>query len=349
MYSILPITNREVWDNFLSTVQPNTFLHSWQWGEFQEGSGERVWRLGVYDTKPLNNKTTEQPELIGVALVIKVRAKRGSFLFCPHGPISIKALKHESMKALVDYLKELARKEKCGFVRFSPLMLNTPEHYKMWQDLGFRNAPTHMHPELAWILDIPPPEEQLLKNMRKTTRYSIRKAEKDGVKVTTSTNPEDLEKFWAVYGETAERQHFVSFSKEYLRKEFATFAAQNCATLIFGTYRGEIISAAFIVLTPWSAFYHHGASIPKYTNVPASQLVQWHAILEAKRRGCEKYNFWGVVPETAVKHPWQGLSRFKRGFGGYTEAYVHAVDLPLAWRYWLTYTIERVRKWKRHL
>jgi lipid II:glycine glycyltransferase (peptidoglycan interpeptide bridge formation enzyme) len=61
------------------------------------------------------------------------------------------------------------------------------------------------------------------------------------------------------------------------------------------------------------------------------------------------YNFWGVVPETATKHPWAGLSTFKRGFGGAEEQYVHAKDLPLSLKYWLTYTIEKVRKMKRRL
>ena len=250
---------------------------------------------------------------------------------------------------LIKHVRTLAHQEKCSFIRFSPLQIKTPEHEKVWRDFGFRAAPIHMHPELAWILDITPTEEELLKNMRKTTRYSIRKAEKDGVEIVKSTAPDDIEKFWTVYQPTVDRQHFVPFSKNYLRKEFEVFAEQGSAALFFATYRGEVISAAFIVFNPWSAFYHHGASDPKYTNVPASQLVQWHAILEAKRRGCVKYNFWGIAPEDATKHPWAGLTRFKRGFSGYAEEYIHAKDLVLGPRYWLNYSIEKVRKIRRGL
>ena len=36
-----------------------------------------------------------------------------------------------------------------------------------------------MHPEITWELDIRKPEENLLKEMRKTTRYLIRQAEKN--------------------------------------------------------------------------------------------------------------------------------------------------------------------------
>ncbi|MBI2552610.1 peptidoglycan bridge formation glycyltransferase FemA/FemB family protein [Candidatus Uhrbacteria bacterium] len=356
MVDIKSIDDRIIWDEFLEKVQPNTFLHSWQWGEFQQGMGERVWRLGVYTnshepSSPRAPRTdTNIDALTGIALIVKVRARRGNFLFCPHGPI-IEGIKNYELriKELIGYVRELAQQEKCSFVRFSPLMLKTPEHNKLWLEAGFREAPIHMHPELAWILDITPSEEKLLAGMRKTTRYSIRKAEKDGVAVTMSANPDDIEKFWAVYSATVDRQHFVPFSKPYLRAEFEVFAQQGSAALFFGIYRGEIISTAFIVFQSGSAFYHHGASIPKYTNIPASQLVQWHAILEAKRRGCKKYNFWGIAPDTAKNHPWSGLSLFKKGFGGLAEEYTHAKDLVISPAYWLNFTIEHLRRIKRHL
>lgn len=353
---IKSIGSRVIWDGFLAEVQPNTFLHSWEWGEFQQAMGERVWRLGVFDTTAGQQDSSASLQhdstatLVGVVLIIKVQARRGAFLFCPHGPIAIGSMNYESgIMALVDYLKHLAKEERCGFMRFSPLMVKAPEHEKVWHDLGFREAPIHMHPELAWILDITPAADELLAGMRKTTRYSIRKAEKDGVQVTMSTDPNDIEKFWSVYSATVDRQHFVPFSKQYLRTEFEIFAKQGSVALFFGTYHGEIISAAFIVFQKWSAFYHHGASIPKYANVPASQLIQWHAILEAKRRGCTRYNFWGIAPEEARNHPWTGLTVFKKGFGGFAEEYIHAKDYPLTSRYWLTYLIEWARRKKRRL
>lgn len=338
------IESRNSWNAFLRQIQPNTFLQSWEWGEFQRATGEKIWRLGIYDNPDA---------LCAAALIIKVRARRGAFLFCPHGPIFSCNMKHVTcnivLEKFVGYLKELAKKEGCSFIRFSPLMLKTVEHEKLWHGIGFREAPIHMHPELAWILDITPSEDELLKGMRKTTRYAIRKAEKDGVTVTKCTNPGDIDKFWAVYRTTVSRQHFVPFSKTYLRKEFETFSAEDRAVLFFGTYRGEVIASAFVVFTPWSAFYHHGASTPKYTNIPASQLVQWHAILEAKRRGCVKYNFWGIAPEGAKNHPWAGLTTFKRGFGGFAEQYVHAKDFALTRKYWLAYLVEKARKIKRGL
>jgi len=73
----------------------------------------------------------------------------------------------------------LGKKEKVWFLRIAPLLLRNEENNQLFDDLGFINAPIHMHPEITWELDLNLPEEELLKNMRKTTRYLIRQAEKN--------------------------------------------------------------------------------------------------------------------------------------------------------------------------
>ena len=79
-------------------------------------------------------------------------------------------------------------------------------------------------------------------------------------------------------------------------------------------------------------------------------LMQWEAIKEAKQRGCEEYNFWGIAPNDNKNHPWAGLSLFKKGFGGYRRDYVKTQDLPLSKVYTLiTRPFEKLRKIKRRL
>lgn len=338
---VKPIEHKQEWDHFLNEVRPNTFLHSWQWGEFNRAIGHEINRLGVY----------HEDKLVAAALIVHTKARRGYFLLCPHGPVMRQGSDtQEILRALTDRLRDLAREKGCVFIRLSPTLTNTAEHDKFFFNLGYRNAPVHMvHPELGWILDIQATEETLLRDMRKSTRYSIKKAEKDGITVSMSSDEADLEKFWQVYETTVTRQHFAPFSKEYLRAEFKAFAAEGNVALFFAHYQGAITGTAFIVFDKHSAYYHHGATTQQYHGLTDAQLIQWHVIKEAKRRGCTQYNFWGVVPETIKNHPWTGLSLFKRGFGGREEAYVHAKDLSMSPRYWLTYAIERVRRIKRRL
>src|SRR3989344_4328931 len=145
------IESKEIWDSFVNKLQPHTFLQSWNWGQFNLNSGNKIWRLGLFE-----NNT-----LLEVALIIKVEARRGSFLFCPHGPISTNTSPN-SLSVLTDYLKNLGKSENVSFIRFSPLNILTEENQKLFKNLGFRDAPIHMHSELVWMLDVTPSEEELL-------------------------------------------------------------------------------------------------------------------------------------------------------------------------------------------
>ena len=342
MEIIKEILNKKEWENFLIEEKPQSFLQSWNWGNFNESLGYEIWRLGVY----------EDDVLVGVVLTIKICAKRGRFLFIPHGPILKKtdpATEQHRLRIIFSYLKDLAKKEKCGFVRVSPLLLKNQENENLYRELGFRKAPMHMHAELMWILDISVAEEKLLKDMRKTTRYLVHKAEKDGVEIIKSKDQKHLEIFNNIYKETAKRQKFIAFSENYLKKEFDALYEDNQIEIFLAKYNGEFISGAMVVFYGDSGFYHQGASVQKYTKIPASYLLQWKAIEEAKKRGLKFYNFWGVCSEEKTNHPWAGLSLFKRGFGGFHEEYLAAQDLIISPIYWLNYLIEKARKIKRNL
>jgi len=141
----------------------------------------------------------------------------------------------------------------------------------------------------------------------------------------------------------------VPFSENYLKNEFNTFNQDDEVMIFLGRYKEETISAALIIFWSNMAFYHHGASSFKYSKIPASYLLQWEAIKEAKKRGCNIYNFWGIAPDENPNHPWRGLTLFKMGFGGYKKEYVKTQDFPLSNKYWLTYAIEKIRKSKRGL
>lgn len=338
-YHVKPIWNEAVWERFLADLKPHSFLHSWKWGRHYEQTGSKIFRVGVY-----NDGT-----LVGIALFIKIHARRGVFLVCPHGPLIAQVGDEKrALAALVHYCTELARDEECDFMRFCPLSPATEPNRALYQSLGFRDAPIHMHPELSWMLDISKPEEQLLKEMRKTTRYTIKKMEKEGVEITQSTDPAAMEQFWSIYEATFERQRFTPFSKTYLQTEFELYSKDGQAVFFFGAYKGEVVAAAIIIFWGGQAFYHHsGSRAGAGSNV--SYLLQWRVIQEAKRRGCTLYNFWGIAPEDKPGHAWAGLSLFKKGFGGFAEAYLHAQDKPLTTRYAFNYAIETVRRVRRHL
>ena len=347
-FKLKEIKDKNIWESFISSVEEKTFLQSWNWGDFNKETGSDIFRYGIY----------RNDELVATALVFKVKARRGSFIFLPHGPNLKKvdlSLKKEIIKFLLEKLKEVAEQENCASVKIAPLLIRTKENTSIFKELGFREAPSHIHPDITWELDLNIDKEDLLLNMRKTTRYLIRKAEKDGdVQIVESNNLEGIKEFNKIYQITKSRHEFAPFSLDYLKSQFNSFVKDDQILVLLAKYKGEIIASGIFVFWNDIGFYHHGASSLKYPKIPASYLLMWRAIEKAKERGCKKFNFWGTAPisETGKynkKHPWAGLTLFKMGFGGHSKKYVRTQDFIISPKYWLSFIFEKIRKIKRGL
>jgi len=349
--NIKEITNKNEWEGFLENCTEKTFLQSWNWGEFNQkmkdpanGAG-KIWRFGAYNEK-----------LLGVVLVLKISARRGTFLFIPHGPVVFDDItekdKKEVLKLFLLHLENIAKEEKASFIRVSPLFYRTEENQSIFADLGFRNSPMHASAyEATWKLDIYPSEDELLKNMRKTTRYLIKKvSENPDVLIEKSTDPKDIEIYQKLNKEVSKRQKFVPFSPSSIENEFNIFAKDKEVIFLFGKYKGEVAAGAMVIFWSGTAFYHQAASLGKFAKYSIPYLLQWEAIKEAKNRGCKIYDFWGFTdPEKFPNHPWAGPTLFKMGFGGYKKEYIQTQDLVISPKYWFNYIIEVLRKYKRGL
>ena len=219
------IISKQEWENFLLDCQEKTFLQSWNWGEFQKSLSNKIWRIGAYDNK----------KLIAAALIIKHKARRGSFHLIPHGPVTrlkIYDLRLKILEVLLHKLKELAEDERADFIRISPIWERTDENSKLFKDFGFRLRPLHTHPESSWKLNIESNEEELLSGMRKTTRYLIKQAQKDkDIEIFQSKDVKDIDIFNKIHLEVVKKQKFVPFSLEYFKKEFTAFLADKQITL----------------------------------------------------------------------------------------------------------------------
>ncbi len=337
MITVKEIQNQKTWDNFYNQYGEETFLQSWEWGFLQESIGNIPLRLGVYDDKSLK----------AIVQVLKVKAQRGNFLFVPHGPLTKTSSIY--LKQILKYLHLIAKKEGYLHLRVAPILEKTSQNKSIFSKAGFKKAATHMHAENVWILDLAKSEEELLQSMRKTTRYLIRKAIKEEVVIEKISDISALNKFWKVYEKTVERENFTPFSKEFIKKEFEAFNSTGNAIFLLGREKdsNKILAAALIIFNKKTGFYHQGASL--HSKVPVAYLLQWEAILEAKKRGCLYYNFWGIAPDENPKHPWYGLTLFKKGFNGFQKDYLDTQDYIFSPLYYATYIYERLVKWKRNL
>ncbi|MFH0851247.1 MAG: peptidoglycan bridge formation glycyltransferase FemA/FemB family protein [Candidatus Peregrinibacteria bacterium] len=370
--TVTEATDQQAWDFFLSRQQFRPFLQSWTMGEVYRDTQQEPIRLEVH----------EDGEIVAICQAIVVPAKRGRHLSIPYGPL---VSNQESLDVLLQELKRIARQQHCTFMRMSPFLPAKASAKAGWPPAESQPSPLHLLAEHLWYLPLQTPdpwqptqtsneqratsnesptaviEESLLKNMRKTTRNLVRRAERDGVTIETSSDPNrDIEHFLALHEETRQRHGFTPYTHEFFRSQIRRFSERGECTVYLARYQGEIAAASIHMHAFGETSYHHGASTHRLSKVPASYLLQWTAIRDALRRGDRVYNFWGIAPlqekndeqlqATSYKlqaHPFAGVTLFKTGFGGSLLPLTHCVDFPLSARYHLTRAFELLRKWRR--
>ena len=284
----------------------------------------------------------------GFALMIVRDAKRGRYLEIPCGPLA-DWNDREALKMIFDKIAEVGKKEKCVFVRIRPQLLNTPENLKLLEGLGLKKSPMHLAAEHTVILDLTKPEEQLLAEMRRQTRYEVRRAEKLGIKVTSSNTEEIFKEFHKVQAETAKRQGFIPPSLKTLLAEREAFGEQiqiYCAE----TADGQPIAYGLIITSGEEGDYYEAASTDLNRKLPGAYALLWQVTRDLKKNGYRRVNLWGIAPAGQPHHRYAGVTTFKTGFSDEITEFVPAHDLVLSKiRYAADFAFETLRKKKRHL
>lgn len=324
---------KQKWNAFVR-VKRGDFLQSWEWGDFQSETGKKIWRLAA---------TEDSGEIAAMALVIRHELPFGkNYLYCPYGPITgLNAEKQKTkiLKLIFDKIEEIGKKEKSVFLKIESMAtLDIPEGIKAKKSGNFQ-------PKDTLVLSLGKTEEELLSEMKQKTRYNIKLSVKSGVCARISdknTLDKDFEKFWALTSETTRRDGFQSHPKKYyqtmlnaLKGAQKSFSDRPAARLFLAEYQGEILVANIVIFFGSRAIYLHGASSSKNRNVMAPYLLQWEQIKAARLLGCKEYDFWGIAPSSSEKKAvdprgeknWEGITRFKKGFGGQDVNYFGAFDI----------------------
>ena len=335
---------KEIWNKFIAFNNAESFLQSWQWGQFNCALGKKIWRLAIIDDSLFKGKVSSS-NLVAVALIIKYNLPFGkSYLYCPRGPVVDES---GTFDMLFNEIKKIAKEEKSFFLKIDPPIELSQKCFS-----NFRRSFSEVQPKDTLMLDLEKSEEELLKEMKQKTRYNIRLAEKRGIKIRNYklgiTDQEEFRKkfdfFWNLTEETSKRDKFTSHNKEYYQKMLESLSdkdqnrrdKQNLyAKLYLAEYKEKIIAANIVLYFGDLAVYLHGSSSSEYRNLMAPYLLQWKQIQDAKTQGHKKYDFWGITIAGKKKN-WQGITKFKKGFGGEEKSYIGSYDLVFDnIRYWV--------------
>jgi lipid II:glycine glycyltransferase (peptidoglycan interpeptide bridge formation enzyme) len=281
--------DRQHWNQVVADNAPpfGAFLQSWEWGAFQRSLGRRVERL------------LEENGGIFLAQAIKMDLPLGQhYWFVPKGPLGTVS-SQDMVAKLRDGLSDGV------FFRIEPPV--DPKTVKV----------EDVHPAHSLVLDLNKSEDELLSEMKSKTRYNIRLANRKGVECK-HVGMEYFDDFIRLLDQTAVRDHIRSHPKDYYKAMLTAMRGGEAkAFLAMAFFDGRPIAANVIVDFAGQRTYVHGATSNLHRNVMAQYALHWFLIQEAKEAGMKSFDFYGIAPDGAGKnHPWYGITRYKRGYGG---------------------------------
>lgn len=322
------------WQETIEKFPEANFLQSPQYGKMNELLGEKV--------------ITREFGKAGRALMIVRDAKRGRYLEIPCGPL-IEWDDKGIVKEVLSAISEIAKKEKCVFVRIRPQLLANRKNLQLLADLGLKESPMHLAAEHTVMIDLKKSEEELLAAMRRQTRYDVRRAEKLGITVHKDQSKDIFRDFHQVQLETAKRQGFVPPNLDTLMAEREAFS-ENATIYIAETTEKEPIAYGLIIKDGHEGDYYEAASTLLNRRLPGAHALLWQAMKDLKSEGYERFNLWGIAPAGQPNHRYAGVTTFKTGFGGDVVEYVPAHDLVISkFGYVKDLVVEKARKKRRRL
>lgn len=322
------------WEDVTRKYPEANFLQSPEYGKMNEILGSKVF------TRDFDGEAW--------ALMIVRDAKRGRYLEIPCGPLmnwSNKTLREKVIKEVA----VVAREQKCVFVRMRPQLVMSEENLQILEGMGFKKSPMHLAAEHTVMIDLSKTEEELLSNMRRQTRYEVRRAEKVGISVVRDDSEAIFKEFQACQAETAKRQNFVPPSLKTLLAEREAFN-DNATIYKAISAEGEPVAYGLIIGSGREADYYEAASTLLNRKLPGAYALLWQAMKDLRAAGYERFNLWGIAPAGQPNHRYAGVTTFKTGFGGEVVEFVPAHDLVMSKiKYLENLTVETFRKKRRHL
>ena len=306
------MSNNNQWNNFILKNSPRSgaFLQSFEWGEFQKSLGKKNFKI----------------QNSGMFTNINLQFKK-KYLYSPRGPINLN----------FEEASLIAKKENAIFIRFEPAIEQT----------GKFNLPKnaikvqHAIPPVTLLVDLKKTEEEILKNCAEKTRYNIRLSEKKNLEIKIG-GAELFPDFWKLMEETATRHKIKNFARGYYEK---LLQINKFSYLAVVYYKETPLATGLFVDFADTTTYFFGASSDEHKNLMAPYFMHFEMIRQAQKNEQKYYDFWGINPSDKNNNDYtkkyEGITRFKTGFGGEIVSYPGTFDLPIN-KFW--YRIYRIGK-----
>jgi lipid II:glycine glycyltransferase (peptidoglycan interpeptide bridge formation enzyme) len=184
---------------------------------------------------------------------------------------------------------------------------------------GFKLSRFPLSPPKTIIIDLKKSEDQLLSQMHPKTRYNIKIAQRNGIKVEISDDFDSFSKIWL----ESQKRKKISFATTSQMEKFWQVFKEDSFLILAKDKKGQVLAGILMPIYDKIAYYLYAGSKKEGNKLFAPTFVTWQALKIAKEKGAKVFDFEGVYDERfkSATSSWQGFSRFKKSFGGKEVAY----------------------------
>ena len=278
----------EQWDQLVEQSECGTIFHSSLWLTTSVRSLDlEIVMIGVFKGDQLVGGCFFYKRTIGHLFTIGITrielSPYGGFLLPNLTSNKVRANEWKRKKILSAILDEIEKEKLLSLtITHSPSLIDLREFkLKEWKETINFTYMIHL-------------DGDILSNVDKDVRYSVRKAEKHGI---TIAKENDQPTFWRLNLLTFQKQGMdVPFQQDHLFGLIENLHQKNLGELwIARTPSGNPVSGAFVVNNSNYAHVLVGASDPALINTGAYSLLLVEIFRDFQRRGFEMVEVWGAT------------------------------------------------------
>ena len=321
---LLETTDPRVYDDAVRNMPITSALQGWGYGEARRVLGQTPMRFLIVDG---SGRT------VGALQLLRKRLVPGfSTLYAPRGP-ALESL--DLLPAVAEAVRAVAKPTDAILKIEPPVALPADDSTQIPEGYGpFRRAESEQ-PEHTILADLSRTEDELFAGLHSMARRNVRTAQKLGV---VAGRDDDFDAFWEIFTATNERAKLGAYPRAYyetLLREGNAHGGE--AYIVLSRHQGKALAGGFFLGMGTGTYYLFGGSVrddrlqedgTPFKDSKAPDAFYWNAMLDAKRRGYELFDFWGIPRVLDEEKHSFGVFKMKLKFSE-QRAWYPAYDLPL--------------------
>jgi lipid II:glycine glycyltransferase (peptidoglycan interpeptide bridge formation enzyme) len=340
--SLVQIEHSQHWAQLAADFRDLNYRHGWSYGKTSaERFGAQIEHVAIQDGC----------ETIGLAAVrVKtVPLLKTGIAYVGGGPLTRRG-RPEDLQALESCLAALREEYlvRRGLTLriLPPLQPEQSGHdavAEVYRNLGFTDS-SWPPPYHTVMVDLRRSVDEIRKKLLQKWRNCLNSAEKQGMTVQDSSEPDAFHAFESLFNQFLDRKNIsVDLTAEFFSMVRSRSEHDEGMLISIAMKDGQPVAGLLTSMLGDTAVSLLGANGNLGLKHKAANLLQWHVMMRAKERGMHWYDPGGIEPET---NP--GVYHFKSGLGGHEISTPGPFqDAPAGMRGSLMPSAEKFYRWTR--